>query len=191
MGAVFVPGERTTRSSGMIIALVALVVVLAGVGGWYLLKDRAGSSSATEQGIAAYSRGSKEAARLAFVEAVNKNPDDVRALTYLGRISRELGNLATARKYLEDAIRIDPKNALALREFASALLADQQPELARRFYVRSLEADPNDRATQGFLGCALVRINRTEEAARWFERAGPGDWSSCNVPAGTPPTSKD
>ena len=189
-----VPRSRS-RSSALIMGALAMVVVLAGVGAWYALTGRSVfGASATEQGVAAYSRGAKEAARLAFVQALDKNPDDVRALTYLGRISRELGNLATARKYLENAIRIDPNNALALREFGAALLADQQPELARRFYVRAVQADPSDRAAQGFLGCTLMRLGRVDEAANWLARAGTGEWSGCTgagLPSAAPPAAKD
>jgi len=195
-GADFVRLEpdKRSRSSARIMAAVVGIIVLGGAGAWVALKDRVGGSSdATEQGAAAYARGSKEAARLAFVQALEKNPNDVRALTYLGRISRELGNLATARKYLETAIRIDDTNALALREFGAALLADQQPELARRFYVRAIEANPTDRIAQGFLGCALMKLDRTEEALKWMARAGTGEWSACTsgTPQAAPPVSKD
>ena len=185
---------KSSRSRALIMSVVAAVIVLGGAGAWFALQERSGgTSSATDAGAAAYARGSKEAARLEFVQALEKNPNDVRALTYLGRISRELGNLATARLYLETAIRIDDKNALALREFGSALLADQQPELARRFYVRAVEADPSDRVAQGFLGCALMRLDRTEEALKWMARAGPGEWSACSSsinPQAAPPVSK-
>ncbi len=186
------PPRNKVSSSGLIMAAIAIVAIIGAAGAWYALKGSAGSGS-TDEGVAAYTRGSKEAARLAFVKAIEKNPQDVRALTYLGRINRELGNLATARKYLDDAIRTDPKNALALREFASALLADEQPELARRFYVRALEVDGNDRVAQGFLGCALMRLDRKEEAERWLSRAGAGDWVACAnaAPATNAANSKD
>lgn len=182
---------RNQRQSAVIVAAIALIIVVVGVGAWFITRQLSGTSSPVEQGVAAYGRGSKEAARLAFVEALEENPEDVRALTYLGRISRELGNLATSRKYLENAIRLEPGNAVALREFASALLADQQPELARRFYVRALEADPNDRVAQGFLGCALIKLNRNDEAARWLARAGSGDWTGCSAGTVATPASKD
>jgi Flp pilus assembly protein TadD len=59
------------------------------------------------------------------------------------------------------------------------MLAEGQPEIARRFYVRALEIDPADRSAQGFLGCALAKLNRNDEARRWIARAGPGDWQRC------------
>ncbi|MEO7362456.1 MAG: tetratricopeptide repeat protein [Gemmatimonadaceae bacterium] len=184
----FSGGEQKQRSisSGLILTVLLLVLVLAGAGAWFVLRDK-GSSSLTQEGVDAYARGAKEAARISLAKAVQENPQDVRALTYLGRVSREQGDLATSRRYLEAAIRVDPNNGLALRELGSALLADNEFELARRFYVRALTADPSDRIAQGFLGCALVHLNRNEEAARWTERAGPGDWSGCATTSRDPP----
>ena len=123
-------------------------------------------------------------ARLNFARVAQRDPRDARPLVYLGRIAREEGDLARARRFLESAVRVEPASALANRELAATLLADGQPELARRFYVRALEQDPNDRLAQGFLGCALFRLGRVEEARRWYDRAGVGDWTACLV---TPP----
>lgn len=174
-------------SSGLIMGVLFLVLVIAGGGAWYVLRGKSQSSS-TQQGVDAYARGAKEAARLSFVKAVEENPADARALTYLGRIAREQGSLATSRQYLEKAIRAEPNNAIATRELASALFADAQFELARRFYVRALTLDPADRISQGFLGCSLMKLNRTDEAQRWITRAGAGDWSSCaSATLGDPP----
>lgn len=172
---------RTPRSSGLVVGAIVAVLAVACVAGWYALRGTS-SASATDQGVAAYTRGSIETARLALTDAVKSHPNDARALTYLGRITREQGDAATARTYLERAIRIEPDNALALRELGSALLADHQPELARRFYVRALTVNGSDKLAQGFLACALSQLNRTDEAARWLERAGPGDWSRCVSP---------
>lgn len=180
------PSPKRSVSSGLIMAVLLLVLVVGGGGAWLALRGKS-QSSLTQEGVDAYTRGSKEAARIALVNAVEENPQDVRALTYLGRVSREQGDLATSRRYLEMAIRVEPNNELALRELASALLADKEFELARRFYVRALTVDPTDRIAQGFLGCALVQLNRTEEAARWTQRAGPGDWSRCSTTGSDPP----
>ena len=97
-------------------------------------------------------------------------------------MSREDGDLPRARRLLTASVRLAPNSALASRELASVMLADGQPEIARRFYVRALQLDPADRVAQGFLGCALFRLNRFDEARRWTDRAGPGDWSRCVAP---------
>lgn len=157
-------------------ALVLLLVALGG-GSWWWFAGRA--DRALERGVEAYQRGAREVARVAFAESARLDPNDARPLVYLGRMSREDGDLARARRLLTTAVRVAPGSAVANRELASLMLADGQPEIARRFYVRALEIDPADRSAQGFLGCALAKLNRTDEARRWFERAGPGDWQRC------------
>lgn len=156
-------------------ALVGTVVIGAGV--WYMLQQRA--VRAYQDGVAAYQRGATAAARAAFVRAARQQPNDARPLVFLGRMSRDDGDLQRARRLLTTAVRVAPTSGLATRELASVMLADGQPEVARRFYVRALQLDPEDRVAQGFLGCALFRLNRTDEARRWTDRAGPGDWSAC------------
>jgi len=165
------------RSTGFIITLVA-VLVLGGVGGWYVYQQRTDATD-FQEGVAAYQRGANEVARIAFAKAARTAPDDERPLVFLGRLAREEGNLPVARRFLDAAIRVAPQSAMANRELASVLLADGNPEIARRFYVRALQIDPNDRLAQGFLGCALFRLGRPDEAARWNDRAGSGDWTPC------------
>jgi hypothetical protein len=67
------------------------------------------------------------------------------------------------------------------------MLTEGQPEIARRFYVRALQIDPADRVAQGFLACALHRLQRFDEARRWYERAGPGEWQGCLATPPLPP----
>lgn len=156
---------------------VALLVALVAGGVWWYAAGRI--DRRVEAGIDAYARGARETARVAFVEAAQADPNDARPLIYLGRISREEGDLARARRFLTNAVRVAPSSSVAARELAAVMLADGQPEIARRFYVRAIELDPNDRTAQGFLGCTLVRLQRLDEARRWTERAGPGDWQRC------------
>jgi len=162
-----------------LVRLGALLLLLATLGGgsWWWFAGRADRT--LERGVEAYQRGAREVARVAFADAARLDPNDARPLVYLGRMSREDGDLARARRLLTTAVRVAPGSAIANRELAALMLADGQPEIARRFYVRALEIDPADRSAQGFLGCALAKLNRTDEARRWFERAGPGDWQRC------------
>lgn len=164
-------------------ALLALVVLI-GAAAWWYTGGRA--ARVYEDGVAAYQRGAREVARGAFVQAAQLDPDDARPLIYLGRITREEGDLPRARRFLTNAVRLAPNSAVAARELASLMLADNQPEIARRFYVRAIELDPSDRTAQGFLGCALFRLQRFDEARRWSERAGPGDWQRCVPPTPMP-----
>ncbi len=162
--------------AGLIIGVLVTVIALA-AGAWWMLSER--SDRAYRDGVAAYGRGAREVARTAFARAAQQHPDDAGPLVFLGRMSREEGDLPRARRFLTTAVRIAPTSALATRELASVMLADGQSEIARRFYVRAIQLDPTDRVAQGFLGCALFRLNRFDEARRWTDRAGPGDWSRC------------
>ncbi len=175
------------RSNRFVIALVLVCVAAAVVA--VVLFTGIGRNDPMEQGITAYQAGQRVAARLAFEQAMVKDPADARPLIYLGRLAREEGDLIQARRLLEQAVQRAPDNALSHRELGSALLADGQPELARRFYVRALALQPDDRLAQGFLGCALARLGRVDEARRWLDRAGPGDWVACAnaVPAAPMP----
>lgn len=176
-----VPETPTARrvSAGLIVGVLVAIIALA-AGSWWMISQR--SDRAYRDGVAAYGRGAREVARTAFAQAAQQHPDDAGPLVFLGRMSREEGDLPRARRFLTTAVRITPNSALANRELASVMLADGQPEIARRFYVRALQLDPADRVAQGFLGCALFRLNRFDEARRWTDRAGSGDWSRCIAP---------
>ena len=76
-------------------------------------------------------------------------------------------------------VRLEPTNGLALREMASVLYVEKQYEVARRFYVRAVQANPEDKMSQGMLGCTLIHLNRIEEGTRFINRAGNGAWTSC------------
>lgn len=185
---------RRRMPVGLVIG-VSLLMIAVVVGAVAIRAQR--RARVYNDAVAAYARGARDVARTAFASAAQADPDDVRPLVFLGRMSREEGDLPRARRFLTAAVRIAPGSALATRELGSAMLADGQPELARRFYVRAIQIDPTDRVAQGFLGCALRRLNRVDEAQRWFDRAGAGDWSRCvaalpsSIPGasvGTPPS---
>jgi tetratricopeptide (TPR) repeat protein len=156
-----------------------LVLVLAAAGGWALLADRSNPEKEMSEAIAAMQSGRREAARGAFSEIARDNPDLATPHVFLSRLSREEGDLGTARRELETAIRLEPNNAIALREMGLILFSAGNYELSRRFFVRALNANPEDKASMGYLGCALARLNRVDEAQRFISRAGSGAWSSC------------
>jgi len=162
---------------------IAVVVVLI-VGG-YLFYGRGSSSSGLTAGIDAMKNGQREQARGEFAKAVNNNPNSATPHVFLARLAREEGDLATARAQLDTALRLDSKNAVALREMGLVLFASRQYDLARRFFVRAVTANPQDRASQGYLGCAMMRLNRVTEGTSWIGKAGAGPWQSCLQPTTT------
>ena len=180
--------QRTPRSRPAWFIPVLGVVALLVVGGlaWMMLGSRSSSSASFDQGVQAYKEGRREAAEASFRKAATESPADPMPHVYLARMEREAGNLGNANSEAVNGVRLGPTNATALRELASTLFAAQQFDDARKFYLRALTAEPNDKLSQGFLGCSLMRLGRIEEGQRWIGRAGPGAWSACTPNVGTP-----
>jgi tetratricopeptide (TPR) repeat protein len=162
----------------------AAVVVIAAIALLVIRPFGGGASSTLDQGINAYRSGQREAAVSFFSRASREPSTAVVAHVYLARMAREVGNFTLASQELQLALQSDPANATALREMGANMLAQGNYELARRFYVRAVEADPTDKNSMGYLGCALVRLNRVTDAQNFLNRAGPGPWTNC-TPAQT------
>ena len=159
----------------------AAVVLLLIIGGYFMFRGGSSSDGLTA-GIDAMKNGQRERARGEFAKAVKNDPNAPTPHVFLARISREEGDLASARAQLDTALRLDPKNQIALREMGLVLFASKQYDLARRFFVRAVQANPQDRAAQGYLGCALMRLGRAQEGTNFINKAGNGSWTSCLQP---------
>lgn len=166
-----------------LIPTVAVVVIVLVVGGFFLFR---GGSSALNDGVAAYTKGQREVAISAFNKAVRENPKDPTPHIYLARMAREVGNFSLATNELQLALEADPGSAVALREMGANMLQQNNPEMARRFYVRAVQADPSDKVAQGYLGCALLKLGRFQEGSNFVNRAGAGPWTACVATANQP-----
>jgi tetratricopeptide (TPR) repeat protein len=160
------------------VVLIALIIIGA-FGGYTLLSNRGNPTKDMDQAVTMMQTGRREAARGEFQRVARENPTLATPHVFLARLAREDGDINTAKRELETAIRLESGNAVALREMGLILFSTGDYELARRFFVRAINANPNDVASQGYLGCALARLNRIDEAAKFINRAGPGVWSSC------------
>ncbi len=159
------------------------VLVLAAIG--YALLSRS-PDSAMNKGVDLMKEGRREAARTEFASVARDNPNIATPHIFLSRLSREEGDLGTARMEAEKAVRLDPNNAIALREMGLVLFNSKQYDLSRNFFIRALKANPNDAPSSGYLGCALIRMGRSAEGNKFLSRAGTGVWRSCaQLPAGT------
>jgi tetratricopeptide (TPR) repeat protein len=170
------------------ILIGAAVVALFAVGVYFAFRDGSASES-LNAGVDAMANGQRERARGEFAKAVKADPDDPKPHVFLARLARQEGDLPSARAQLDTALRLDPKNTAALREMGLIVFAGRQYDLARRFFVRAVQSNPQDRASQGLLGCALMRLNRVPEGTKWINGAGTGAWTACLQPAttATPP----
>jgi tetratricopeptide (TPR) repeat protein len=166
-----------------VVPAAAVLVIVLVVGGFFLFR---GGSSSLNEGVAAYTKGQREVAISAFNKAVRENPKDPTPHIYLARMAREVGNFSLATNELQLALEADPNSATALREMGANMLQQNNPEMARRFYVRAVQADPTDKISQGYLGCALVKLGRFQEGSTFVNRAGAGPWTACVASAGQP-----
>ena len=67
------------------------------------------------------------------------------------------------------------------------LLQTGHPEQAVKWFERALRIDGADKVANGWMGRAIQRQGNAELAARFFQRAGQGDWSACQQAAPTVP----
>ncbi|MEO5567287.1 MAG: tetratricopeptide repeat protein [Gemmatimonadaceae bacterium] len=172
------------------IPIVATVAIIAALIAIFMFKPD-GNSSVLDEGIRAYQSGDKPTAAMKFEQAARAMPDKALPHVYLSRMAREVGNYTVANQELQLALRAEPGSLDGRREYGSLFLAQGNYDLARNWYVRALEVDAQDKASQGWLGCSLVKLNRVQEGMGWLNRAGSGPWSACQnaaLPApGVPP----
>jgi tetratricopeptide (TPR) repeat protein len=171
----------------LVVGIPVLLILI--IGGYFLFRGGSNGDSSLAAGIASMNNGQREKARGEFAQAAKNDPTAATPHVFLARIARQEADLATARAELDTALRLEPKNAIALREMGLVLFSSRQYDLARRFFVRAVTANPADRAAQGYLGCALMRLSRIQEGTKFINNAGTGPWTACLQPAttATPP----
>lgn len=172
-------------SAPVLIAIAAVIVLL--VGGYLVFGRGSGGGDSMTAGMDAMKNGQLERARGEFAKAVKADPGEATPHVFLARLARNQGDLSTARAQLDTALRLEPRNGIALREMGLVLFSSRQYDLARRFFVRAVQANPQDLAAQGYLGCALTRLNRMQEGTNFINKAGNGPWTACLAPI-TPTT---
>ena len=205
----FAPPRSGIPSVVIVLGVILLILI---AGGYYYYANRSGVPREIQQAEAAYAAGQRDQARTAFEQAVKDYPNLAAPHIYLSRLARDQGDLAVAGSEIATAVKLEPQNAIANRELGAFFLArgsrfvtQGRPDLAtadfegaRRAYVRAVQLDTTDLSTQGYLGCALVKLGRARDAAAFFARAGQGAWSACanqtpatGAPAaGAPPPKK-
>ncbi|MBD3299591.1 MAG: tetratricopeptide repeat protein [candidate division Zixibacteria bacterium] len=118
------------------------------------------SASLVRQGEMAIEQDNLDQAATHFQQALDENPDDVRALTGLGRVHYTREEYARAEDYLASAHRIDPADPTAA--FYLGLAREQQEEYAgaEGAYEAFLATDPDDDAAKAVRGRLLYLRNQ-------------------------------
>ncbi|AHG91747.1 hypothetical protein J421_4210 [Gemmatirosa kalamazoonensis] len=180
---VYEPTAGRGRGPGLIIGVVLLLLVAAAA---YWAWANSGDPAAFKDGVVQFTQGNRVAARRSFEQAAADRPKMALPHVYLARMARQDGDLPRAFNEAKTAVQLEPQNTLALREMGQYLLQAQHPEQAVKWFERALRIDGTDRVANGWMGCALQRQGNAELAARFFQRAGQGDWTACQQTAPPP-----
>lgn len=121
-------------------------------------------------GSDALAAGDLETAEARFALALEYHPRFVEALTNLGLVEMQRGNLAKARLDFERARRINPD--LAQPHHALGVLAERErrPDVAADHYRDALKVNPGFGASRANLGRVLFAAGRYHEAREQFLR---------------------
>jgi tetratricopeptide (TPR) repeat protein len=162
---------------GIAVAVAALVLVFLVVG---RLAD--GTAEAMDRAIADFRAGRLDSAEAGFRAVIERDPENVSALLYLGRIHRRQGRYEPAAERLREAVRIAPDDADVRRELGHLFADLRRPDQAIEQYRRAVELDPE--ASANWL--ALIRALRaagSPEADEWLRRAPPEVQAALGGPA--------
>jgi tetratricopeptide (TPR) repeat protein len=121
-------------------------------------------------GSAALAAGDLETAEARFALALEYHPRFVEALTNLGLVEMQRGNLARARLHFERARRLN--SDLAQPHHALGVLAERErrPDVAAEHYRDALKVNPGFGASRANLGRLLFAAGRYDEAREQFLR---------------------
>lgn len=158
------------------VAIGVVALAFAGIAAYMAMQNRGDDM---DKAVRMMADGRREAARGEFTRIARENPQLAAPHVFLARIAREEGDLVTARREIETAIRLDPAWSVAQREMGMLLLSQGNYDLARKFFVRAVELNPADSAAKGFLGCSLIRLGNRDLGLKFIGQAGSGSWTAC------------
>jgi protein O-mannosyl-transferase len=92
--------------------------------------------------LAYESEGQKEKSIPHFIEAIRGNPDNIKAITHLGRIYAGMGKLDDAKAQFEAALRIDSDLPLTHMNFADVLLRQGKRDEAIDHFIAAMQLNP-------------------------------------------------
>ena len=123
-------------------------------------------------GTAALAAGDLETAEARFALALEYHPRFVEALTNLGLVEMQRGNLALARLQFERARRINPDSAQPHHALGVLAERERRPDIAAEHYRDALKVNPGfgpSRANLGRILFAAGRSTKREQFLRLVE----------------------
>ncbi|HXC99164.1 MAG TPA: fused MFS/spermidine synthase [Verrucomicrobiae bacterium] len=105
-----------------------------------------------------------------YERVLELDPNNVAALTILGGMHSDAGEMTVAEDYLTRAVRLDPKSGPA--QYNLALLFDRTGRHAEALqHYEKAAVVSNDPMCEDVWGVCLAQAGRNAEALQWFRRA--------------------
>ncbi len=112
----------------------------------------------------------RQEAQLAFVDILQRSPQNFSALNEFGTLLTQMGAIDAARRVYAEAILHHPQNPMARVNLANLLLRASRHAEARDHYEVVLRSDPDHAEAHQGLGAVLSNIGDREGARRHFEQ---------------------
>jgi len=119
-------------------------------------------------GLALHQSGNLAAARQAYLEVLEVEPQNAEAWQLLGVMAFQAGDFQTARGCLEQSLKINPKLGRVHQSLGQVLESLNQPEQALAAYRRAIELEPNQPMAWNNLGNLLQNQGNFNEAEKCF-----------------------
>ena len=123
------------------------------------------------EAIALMRQGQFEAAEIAFLRLIKREPRNADACHLAGFAAAQLGRFEDAVKLLNRAVTINPRSPIAQFDLGKTLLQLDRHQEALVSLGRAVALDPNSAEFHYLHGFALVKLKRLDDALTAFERA--------------------
>lgn len=184
VGDTDVPVLRSTRP-GMLLSLFLIALILVGSVGWYFIKGNSGGVALAMERQSGQMPSVEELV-VRLEQSLKQNPDSADGWYLLARTYMNLGRFADAAAAVEEVIRIEGRNAVALAQYAQALYFANQNVMTPQIDAlldEALQADPNEAAALGLRGISAFESGAYREAIDYWQKALQfiGDPNSANA----------
>jgi protein O-GlcNAc transferase len=155
--------------------LVGLIVILVGVGLYFVLQASSKSQPVTvsvEEVQAQIDAGQYDAARDALEKLIATDPENAEAHFMLGLTYFNLGEYAKAQASFSQAMALEPQRAAAVHHNLGVLAyqtGDMETAVAE--FKAALEADPNDPDSHYQLGATYLQIAVSNSDLTYLQQA--------------------
>ena len=109
-------------------------------------------------------------AEISLQHAIDTDPN-TDFLASMGKVYVDTGRFLESMKYLDDSLKLDPKNDFALRLKADATMEIGHPDEAFILYTASLEIEPDSYYALLGKGNAYYELGRIDDATVYYRRA--------------------